>query len=223
MSHVLAQLRSAAARHVRVWTRREDGAITVDYVVLSAAVIGLGIAMHAVLDDPLAEVAGAVEGELSETDTTDEAGGYRPFDPTTWESLLATTRESWGSTISSMSTTITVFAPYSAPDEVYVDFGTGNWYLYGGDPNAEFDFSLLAPTSKSPSDYTGGEQMQIDVDETVTSGPGAAEVHDAMRGLLTEDQYSVLIGQEDRYAALQIVMEESGYDLPDDWPDFRSF
>ena len=223
MTHRLAPLRSSVFRHARAWLHREGGAVTVDYVVLSAAVLGLGIAMHAVLNDPLAEVAGAVEGELSETDTTDEAGEYRPFDPEGWEMMLAFTRESYGAGSDLIGASVTVFAPHSDPDRVYVNLGTDDWYLYDGDPYAEFDLGLLVETDGSPADYASGEEMAFTLGGAGTDVATQGEVHDAMRNFLTEDEYSVLVGAEDQYAALQIVMEESGYDLPDGWPDFRSF
>lgn len=45
----------------------------------------------------------------------------------------------------------------------------------------------------------------------------------AMRALLTDDEYAVLIGQEDEYAALQAVLESENEGLPAGWPDYNSF
>jgi len=43
----------------------EDGAVTVDWVVLTAALVGLGIAVLAAVSTGLEDLSGDIEGELT--------------------------------------------------------------------------------------------------------------------------------------------------------------
>jgi Flp pilus assembly pilin Flp len=43
----------------------EDGAVTVDWVVLTAALVGLGIAVLAAVSSGLEDLSGDIEGELT--------------------------------------------------------------------------------------------------------------------------------------------------------------
>mgnify|MGYP001801264580 CR=1 FL=1 len=45
--------------------RDEDGAVTVDWVVLTAAIVGLGIAILATVSNGVGDLAGAIDTELS--------------------------------------------------------------------------------------------------------------------------------------------------------------
>jgi hypothetical protein len=54
-----------AARHARRFLRRDDGAVTVDYVVLTSAAAGLGLAVSGILMGGFGTFAGTVNGELS--------------------------------------------------------------------------------------------------------------------------------------------------------------
>ena len=45
--------------------RDEDGAVTVDWVVLTAAIVGLGIAILATVSAGVGDLAGAIATELS--------------------------------------------------------------------------------------------------------------------------------------------------------------
>ena len=45
--------------------RDEDGAVTVDWVVLTAAIVGLGIAILATVSAGVGDLAGAIDTELS--------------------------------------------------------------------------------------------------------------------------------------------------------------
>ena len=45
--------------------RDEDGAVTVDWVVLTAAIVGLGIAILATVSGGVGDLAGAIDSELS--------------------------------------------------------------------------------------------------------------------------------------------------------------
>ena len=49
---------------IKTFARDEDGAVTVDWVVLTAAVVGLGIAVLAVIRPATSNVAGSIAGEL---------------------------------------------------------------------------------------------------------------------------------------------------------------
>lgn len=58
----------------RFWYR-EDGAVTVDWVVLTAAVAGLSIAIIGTLRSESNDLAGLTEAWLSNQDPADVAGG----------------------------------------------------------------------------------------------------------------------------------------------------
>ncbi|MEM1234451.1 MAG: hypothetical protein AAGH70_10015 [Pseudomonadota bacterium] len=45
--------------------RDEDGAVTVDWVVLTAAIVGLGIAILATVSGGVGDLADAIDSELS--------------------------------------------------------------------------------------------------------------------------------------------------------------
>ena len=45
--------------------RDEDGAVTVDWVVLTAAIVGLGIAILTTVSGGVGDLADAIDGELS--------------------------------------------------------------------------------------------------------------------------------------------------------------
>ena len=47
--------------------RDEDGAVTVDWVVLTAAIVGLGLAVLASVQTGAEDLAGAIETELTTT------------------------------------------------------------------------------------------------------------------------------------------------------------
>ncbi|MEM6478614.1 MAG: hypothetical protein AAF841_10410 [Pseudomonadota bacterium] len=51
--------------------RDEDGAVTVDWVVLTAAIVGLGIAILATVSDGVSDLASAIDTELSDMTITD--------------------------------------------------------------------------------------------------------------------------------------------------------
>ena len=42
----------------------EDGAVTVDWVVLTAAIVGLGIAVYGVISGGIEDLSGDINGEL---------------------------------------------------------------------------------------------------------------------------------------------------------------
>ena len=48
----------------KTFARDEDGAVTVDWVVLTAAVVGLGIAAIATVRDGVDSLAGDIDGSL---------------------------------------------------------------------------------------------------------------------------------------------------------------
>lgn len=54
--------------------KNDDGAVTVDWVVLTAAIVGLGVATMAVLANGTTNVGETVDGELEEIATRVSAG-----------------------------------------------------------------------------------------------------------------------------------------------------
>ncbi|MDF1872265.1 hypothetical protein [Vannielia sp.] len=50
---------------VKNFRNDEDGAVTVDWVVLTAAIVGLGIAVLASVSDGVTSLAGKISGELN--------------------------------------------------------------------------------------------------------------------------------------------------------------
>ena len=53
---------------IKNFSRDEDGAVTVDWVVLTAAIVGLGIAVMASVGDSTAALADKIETKLSATE-----------------------------------------------------------------------------------------------------------------------------------------------------------
>jgi Flp pilus assembly pilin Flp len=53
------------------FARDEDGAVTVDWVVLTAAIVGLGIAVLTTVGGGVMDLGNAIGTDLSETNTTD--------------------------------------------------------------------------------------------------------------------------------------------------------
>jgi len=53
------------------FSKDEDGAVTVDWVVLTAAVVGLGVAGVASVNTGITGLAGAIDTEMSGTTITD--------------------------------------------------------------------------------------------------------------------------------------------------------
>ncbi len=49
---------------IKTFSRDEDGAVTVDWVVLTAAIVGLGIAVLASVSDGSRTLANKISGEL---------------------------------------------------------------------------------------------------------------------------------------------------------------
>ena len=60
---------------IKIFAADEDGAVTVDWVVLTAAIVGLAIAVGTVIFGQSERIAGATEGALKtvvmDTDVTD--------------------------------------------------------------------------------------------------------------------------------------------------------
>ncbi|SDL97634.1 Flp family type IVb pilin [Aliiruegeria lutimaris] len=51
---------------IESFQKNEDGAVTVDWVVLTAAVVGLGLAAQAVITSGVADLSGDISGQLTE-------------------------------------------------------------------------------------------------------------------------------------------------------------
>lgn len=54
------------------FVRDEDGAVTVDWVVLTAAIVGLGIAVIAVVAGSIGDVTAAIEADINAADSFDQ-------------------------------------------------------------------------------------------------------------------------------------------------------
>ncbi|MEM9754496.1 MAG: hypothetical protein AAF914_00805 [Pseudomonadota bacterium] len=61
---------------MKAFAVNEDGAVTVDWVVLTAALVGLGLAVIAVVSNGLESISTEIETELSGIDA-----GAQPFGP----------------------------------------------------------------------------------------------------------------------------------------------
>ena len=57
---------------VKTFKNDESGAVTVDWVVLTAAIVGLGIAVLAALSGEIQQVTDAIESDLVEASTFGE-------------------------------------------------------------------------------------------------------------------------------------------------------
>ncbi|MDT8327725.1 MAG: hypothetical protein RQ750_10130 [Roseovarius sp.] len=60
---------------IKNFTKDEDGAVTVDWVVLTAAVVGLGVAGVASVNTGITGLAGSISTELSGTTIKDLGAG----------------------------------------------------------------------------------------------------------------------------------------------------
>ncbi|MEM1234449.1 MAG: hypothetical protein AAGH70_10005 [Pseudomonadota bacterium] len=65
-------------KKITTFLHDERGAITVDWVVLTAAIVGLGIAVVAVLASGTSNVGDTVDGELGEIALRVESGTVLP-------------------------------------------------------------------------------------------------------------------------------------------------
>lgn len=54
--------------YIKTFRRDEDGAVTVDWVVLTAAIVGIGIAVLTTVGDGVEDVAGDIKTDLEATD-----------------------------------------------------------------------------------------------------------------------------------------------------------
>ncbi len=59
----------------KTFARDEDGAVTVDWVVLTAAIVGLGIAVLASVGGATKDYADTIAGELGTQGIPDYSGG----------------------------------------------------------------------------------------------------------------------------------------------------
>jgi Flp pilus assembly pilin Flp len=50
---------------IKSFAKSESGAVTVDWVVLTAAIVGLGLAVMAVVSGGVEELAGEIDGRLT--------------------------------------------------------------------------------------------------------------------------------------------------------------
>ena len=53
----------------KTFSRDEDGAVTVDWVVLTAAIVGLGIAVMSAVGTGVTDLGGQIPGDLADMDT----------------------------------------------------------------------------------------------------------------------------------------------------------
>lgn len=59
---------------VKNFRKDEDGAVTVDWVVLTAAIVGLGIAVMVAISDNIGNVTDAIEADLDSATGIDIGG-----------------------------------------------------------------------------------------------------------------------------------------------------
>ena len=57
--------------NIKNFAADESGAVTVDWVVLTAAIVGLGIAVIASVSDGVGDLAEAISGSLSEAEVVE--------------------------------------------------------------------------------------------------------------------------------------------------------
>lgn len=69
--------------HIYAFLAAEDGAVTVDWVVLTAALVGTGFAMIAVISSGLNDLTNQVAAELSSIDPADFSFPEIENDPNT--------------------------------------------------------------------------------------------------------------------------------------------
>ncbi|MEZ5722471.1 MAG: hypothetical protein R3D59_13140 [Paracoccaceae bacterium] len=60
---------------IKTFTRDEDGAVTVDWVVLTAAIVGLGIAVLTSVSGGTTSLADKISGELADMEPADYLEG----------------------------------------------------------------------------------------------------------------------------------------------------
>jgi Flp pilus assembly pilin Flp len=65
---------SAMRQHLKDFLNDEDGAVTIDWVVLTAAIVGLGIAVLAAVGGATSDLAGEIEAKI-DTVTVSANGG----------------------------------------------------------------------------------------------------------------------------------------------------
>lgn len=53
---------------IKTFATSESGAVTVDWVVLTAAIVGLGLAVMAVVSGGIEDLSGNISGALTNTD-----------------------------------------------------------------------------------------------------------------------------------------------------------
>ncbi|PZX15399.1 Flp family type IVb pilin [Celeribacter halophilus] len=58
-------------KFAKTFSRDEEGAVTVDWVVLTAAIVGLGIAVLTTVGGGVMDLGNAIGSDLSTTNTTD--------------------------------------------------------------------------------------------------------------------------------------------------------
>jgi Flp pilus assembly pilin Flp len=57
---------------IKTFAKSESGAVTVDWVVLTAAIVGLGLAVMAVVSGGIEDLSGNISGALTNTDPLED-------------------------------------------------------------------------------------------------------------------------------------------------------
>ena len=69
-------------KHFKKFSADESGAVTVDWVVLTAAIVGLGIAVLAAVSDEMATVAGNIGDDMAaQINAGTDGSGYTATAP----------------------------------------------------------------------------------------------------------------------------------------------
>ncbi|SMO99407.1 hypothetical protein SAMN06265173_1532 [Thalassovita litoralis] len=63
------------AKETRKFWKNEDGAVTIDWVVITAGIVGLVIAIIPLVEEPVGTVSGRTQATLDAADATTTFGG----------------------------------------------------------------------------------------------------------------------------------------------------
>jgi hypothetical protein len=134
-------------KRVEVFIRSEDGAVTVDWVVLTAGIVGLGLAATAVVTAGVSDISGEVDTTLEDYEIrTSFAAAAAPWQSGQWEMNNPGIHESYSSWMA----------------------GFGDQQLLDHMNNMQ-QFSEMPPGSGHPYD-TYHDEYWIARDEAITRG-----------------------------------------------------
>lgn len=113
-------------KHVDTFARAEDGAVTVDWTVLAAAVVGLGVSTVAAVRTGVVNLGSDINGTLSSASIA-ELGALDGAAPFSYTRLFASDSlySSWMSSFSGWpdATLLQMYGIYAAGAQTYLDSG----------------------------------------------------------------------------------------------------